>query len=537
MTDIPSASTAGGASASGPDTGSPATGQNVGGLGRDQADPGLPAPGGTAREDRLVLASNRRFVLFQAAPSWLVSMVLHVVLLLLAAFISAGGQVERIHNQLVAITEGEIEVEEVDFNDLSAMDVESFQSAPPAQFAPALLQEPEVSDVMDLQSAELALELSDFSAQVAPQNDLLAEVTSLSESALEGRSGEARSAMVQKYGGTAASERSVALALQWLARHQLADGGWSFNHAVGECQGRCSHPGSIGDARNAATAMALLPFLGAGQTHLEGAYKKNVEAGLVYLVRNMQVRNGMGSLWEDGGRMYSHGLCAITLCEAYAMTQDPALLSPAQLSLNYIVYAQDPVGGGWRYEPREPGDTSVVGWQLMALKSGHLGHLQVPPATIVGVNKFLDHIQKEEGAKYKYTYDKAGGDATTAVGLLCRMYLGWKHDHPALQRGVAYLGKKGPAANNMYYNYYATQVLRHYGGEEWEAWNELMREHLIKTQTSDGHAMGSWHIRNDSHSEKGGRLYCTSMATMILEVYYRHMPIYGEQAAEDEFPL
>ena len=35
----------------------------------------------------------------------------------------------------------------------------------------------------------------------------------------------------------------------------------------------------------------------------------------------------------------------------------------------------------------------------------------------------------------------------------------------------------------------------------------------------------------------GGRLYNTALATMILEVYYRHMPIYAQQAAEDDFPL
>ena len=63
------------------------------------------------------------------------------------------------------------------------------------------------------------------------------------------------------------------------------------------------------------------------------------------------------------------------------MTNDQSLLQPAQYALNHIVYAQDPVGGGWRYSAKQPGDTSAVGWQLMALKSGHMGYLQVPPQT------------------------------------------------------------------------------------------------------------------------------------------------------------
>jgi hypothetical protein len=127
---------------------------------------------------------------------------------------------------------------------------------------------------------------------------------------------------------------------------------------------------------------------------------------------------------------------------------------------------------------------------------------------------------------------------------LCRMYLGWKQDNPALQRGVQYLDRRGPSKGNMYYNYYATQVMRQYcgdpgqpGHEMWEKWNTAMRDSLISTQEKTSHAKGSWIMKGDHSAERGGRLYSTSMATMILEVYYRHMPIYGKQAATDEFKL
>ncbi len=64
--------------------------------------------------------------------------------------------------------------------------------------------------------------------------------------------------------------------------------------------------------------------------------------------------------------------------------------------------------------------------------------------------------------------------------------------HAALKRGVEFLSKKKPSPNNMYYNYYATQVLHHYGGDEWTKWNEVMREQLVKTQILKGHGTGSW---------------------------------------------
>jgi hypothetical protein len=318
----------------------------------------------------------------------------------------------------------------------------------------------------------------------------------------------------------------------------MPDGGWNFNHAMHpQCRGQCRNPGNIPEARNGATGMALLPFLGAGQTHQKGKYKDLVKKGLYFLISRMKVSPQGGSLHESGGSMYSHGICAIVLCEAYAMTHDKHLYAPAQQALNFIAYAQDPVGGGWRYSPRQPGDTSVVGWQIMAMKSGHMGYLRVPPITVQKASQFLDSVQAHNGAHYGYTDPGAGREGTTAVGLLCRMYLGWKKDNPALQKGVKWMSDRGPSANNMYYNYYATQIMHHMEGDVWKKWNSVMRDQLIKSQAKKGHEAGSWFMPAGHVTDRGGRLYCTSMATMVLEVYYRHLPIYRKQSTEEDFPL
>ena len=322
---------------------------------------------------------------------------------------------------------------------------------------------------MDVDAAPVSVELSDFGEETAPKNDLMKTIGSFTGTGTDGRGEAMRGQMVAAIGGTSESEAAVAAALEWFANHQNPDGSWSYDHRTGPCQGRCADPGRLADCKTGATGMALLPFLGAGQTHKTGKYKRNVEMGLYFLASQMKLKNqgGLqcGDLAQGGGSMYSHGISAIVLCEAYAMTHDKGLMGPAQLSLNHIVYAQDPVGGGWRYSPRQAGDTSVVGWQLMALKSGHMAYLIVPKETIIGASKFLDSAQADSGAKYGYT-GPGGGTATTAIGLLCRMYLGWKKDNPALQRGAEFIGKTGPSKGNMYYNYYATQVMRHYGGDE-----------------------------------------------------------------------
>jgi hypothetical protein len=332
---------------------------------------------------------------------------------------------------------------------------------------------------------------------------------------------------------TLGAEQAVSSALKWIIAHQEHDGSWNFDHRHGPCK---TNPGTLVEADKGATAMALLPLLGAGQTHKEGEYKKQVKAGLAYLVRTMKVHENKTADLVDSGNLYSHGLATIALCEAYAMTADKELMTPAQAALDYIAYAQDPVGGGWRYSARQAGDTSVVGWQLMALKSGHMAYLRVSPETVKGASSFLDSVQVDSGSAYGYT-SPGDGQATSSIGLLCRMYLGWKHDHGALERGVARLSKLGPSKTNLYYNYYGTQVMRHYGGDAWTKWNSVMRDQLVHSQATKGAEQGSWYIAGDHGSDKGGRLYCTSMSTMILEVYYRHLPIYGKAAAEEDFPL
>jgi hypothetical protein len=386
-------------------------------------------------------------------------------------------------------------------------------------------------------------------------------------SGLDGRAQRRQDAA--RYGATSASEAAVEMALKWLAVHQMPDGGWCFDHQLSPyCRGQCRNPGRLIPCRIAATALGVLPFLGAGQTYQDGRYKQTIRNGLLFLTRQMQVERAGGSLCDRIGGMYGHGLASIALCEAYGMTAgrnapglqisdssdaasggkkkkqprqtpDEVVLSnlrqAAQLSLVFISSAEDPVGGGWRYQPRMIGDTSVLGWQVMALCSGRMAYLTVDPRCFDGARHFLDTVAFQSGANYGYKGPERFTAATQAIGLLCRMYLGWKHDHPALQQGLQTLTAAGPSSGNMYYNYYATQVLHHYGGQLWSDWNTHMRDMLVATQAKAGHETGSWFfIGDDKGAVPGGRLYFTALAAMTLEVYYRHLPLYGENAFQQD---
>ncbi len=482
------------------------------------------------------------FLMYNAAPSWMVSAVVHAILLVVLALWTID-ETKKTQTEIVAQNFGPAEEIEEFKDDILPQPVDvlntttaTTNAVPEAAAVDVPTEVTDISPANDVDAAAIAVELQEFGETTAPKNSLTKTIGSFTGSGTDGRGGAMKGQLVRAAGGSEASEAAVANALRWFAEHQMPDGGWNFDHRGGACQGRCSEAGKLTTGRNGATGMALLPFLGSGQTHREGPYKEVVKRGLYFLVQNMKPKNGGGEL-VDGGNMYSHGICSIVLCEAYSMTRDRDLMAPAQAAINFIVYAQDPVGGGWRYSPRQPGDTSAVGWQLMALKSGHMAYLNVPPPTVAGAVRFLDSVQSDSGSKYGYT-NPGAGQATTAIGLLSRMYLGWKKDNAALQRGVQYLSATGPSKTNMYYNYYATQVMRHNEGEDWTKWNKVMRDWLVDSQEKGGHMKGSWFMKGGDHgAETGGRLYCTSMATMILEVYYRHMPIYAKAASEDEFPL
>jgi hypothetical protein len=482
-------------------------------------------------------------VAVQEAPAWGLSMVVHMVTLVTMAMVAVPASAPCKAKHILVAPPEEQQIEE--FQDFSDRQPSTLDETPEADVVTIDSLDSDVGQAAaalssgdDLQGAPAAFDTTPPGQDVLPQLDLMAAVCAYGNAYSDrGMSGNMQD--LKREGGNEASERCVVNALRWLANHQMPDGGWSFDLGLSpSCHGQCRDSGKMGEARNAATGLALLPFLGSGQTHKDSKrYKNTIRNGLMFLVNHMQVGPQGGALNEPGGNMYSHGIATIAICEAYAMTRDRKLLLPAKAALTFVAASQDPKGGGWRYQPREKGDTSVLGWELMALKSGLMADLAIPRNFNHKAARFLDSVQSDGGALYGYQAPDTGSDATVAIGLLSRMYLGWRRDNPSLQRGVQWLSKRGPSAGNMYYNYYATQVMRHWEGEEWKVWNQQMRDQLVHSQAKQGHEEGSWFTGSgDTGAGPGGRLYCTAMAAMILEVYYRYMPLYRLQSVEQDFP-
>ena len=350
-------------------------------------------------------------------------------------------------------------------------------------------------------------------------------------------------------GGTQASERAVSGGLSWLARHQNPDGSWSFDGHTQHCKdASCTCEGK-NTSKAAATAFAMLPFLAAGQTHKsKGPYQGTITKGITFMGRTAKVD---GNLQAGVASMYAQGVATIVLCEAYGMSKDIQLKAPAQKAIDYICSAQHPELGGWHYytpgATPTAGDLSVVGWQLMALKSAKMSGLEVPPVVLEKAQKFLKSVSKgEKGGLGCYMVETAPTPAMTSVLLLSKQFLGAQRTDPAMDEGMKYMMKNlpGQGARNSYYFYYATQAMHNMPGREWDEWNRATRKYLIETQEKEGCAAGSWNPElpgKDTWADEGGRLLQTSINTLNLEVYYRFLPLYkldktGEKDVETEKP-
>ena len=414
--------------------------------------------------------------------------------------------------------------------------------------------------------------------------------------ALSQRSGTARGETARARGGSPASEAAIERGLLWLARHQAANGAWLFEHP--HCidpfgrpsqQCLCRTKGYIEGHTKASTSIALLPFLGAGNTHLDGPYKEVVYRGLEQLKTILDIE--LKELHPDNsnfvstfsGDLYGYGLTTLVMAEAFGMTGDPDLERYVNALTVFLARHQHPLGG-WRYELGQPGDITVTGWQVVALKSSQLTGAPVHSDIFRQADKFLDSLtppappsrpgrtqvvankiggMSRDPTRYHYLASFANsttrepGECTSAVGLLCRLYTGWNSNDPRLLKGVNQLLKSNThPALLLYRNFYLAQILLHIDHPAWEQWNRRNRDYLVRMQVTETTRMnqrnpafgsppceiGSWYLTNpngttknairDRHLAPAGRLAHTALAILTLEVYYRLLPIYKPVAIE-----
>ena len=446
----------------------------------------------------------------QETPSWLVSLTVHVAIILLLALIPLSAGIRNSISLISGMSEGE------DLGDDATLFETNIGSV-------ELNADQGSASMSDLSLNDVSL--PDFTPSLT-QSDLKVPLTL--SNGLRGRTGAMKDSLLRGYGGGQGTENAVEAGLKWLARNQRSDGSWSLVGPYGD--------GGVTENKPAATAMALLAFMGAGNTHQSGPYKETVNKGIGVLKR-LQDKEGFFAEQSAGNqRTYAQAQCTIAICELYGMTGDAEFHDIAQKAVRYAERAQARIGG-WRYMPREGADTSVTGWYVMALISARMAGLDVDSEVLERIHTFLDTVQRygrttqvnPDGERYAYQAFSMPTPSMTAEGMLCRLYLGWSTKDPRIESGSEFLCSqpisKDSGRISYYYWYYATTSLHHIGGSFWKEWNATMKVVLPELQISTGKEKGSWTPVGDPHEGGGGRLYSTCFAIYCLESYYRHLPL------------
>ncbi|MGJ8725642.1 MAG: prenyltransferase/squalene oxidase repeat-containing protein [Roseibacillus sp.] len=325
-------------------------------------------------------------------------------------------------------------------------------------------------------------------------------------------------------GGTEACEDAVLKALRWIQKSQVSDGSFGGKKPV------------------ATTGLALLAFLGHCETPLSEEFGDTVTKAMVYLVdNNMKQKGKSASDLKDKHWCYEHAIAMYALSESYTFCKQlniehvvPQLGEAVENGMNWIIDKQIGNTGGWEYdydvEAKRGGDSSIVAWHMQALKASKATGINLPKLsrTISSGLDFLDECQDRSGG-FGYTRNKKpvgssnGHYTLTGAGALCfQQHKGTSNSKA--RSGVKYIDENAKfsyAANdtNLYEHYYNSQAMINHGGAQWDKYNKLFRDELLKAQREDGSFP-----KTTGPGSQGDGVYSTALATLMLEVYYRFLP-------------
>lgn len=470
----------------------------------------------------------------QLAPWWGISLVLHVLVILVAASLSTAGS-GGLDDEIMVIERKQVEekiVEEIKEEIIKEVEEDITE-----------VEEIEATDIVDAEDSTDEFD-TESPLKGAGVYDTIGIGGGLGGKRRGGRRGRKRQA----------SEDAVMAGLIWLAKHQNPDGSWGAKTFMNQCRvTKCSGPGDeqfgIG-----LTGLSMLAFTGAGYTNsskdtYEGiCFGDVVRKASAYLI-STQLSDGTFGGVKDGKFMYNQSLATYAMSDLYALNVgNPAGIlykDPVERAIKYLLEVQNP-NKGWRYQPKSgQNDTSVTGWVAMALKSAEGAGIPIPPEAFAGIKSFYDDVTDTSYGKVGYTElgsialmghedprNTTVQPSLTAIGIMVRIFIDKKVTDPLVKLGVGQLLSSPPVWDtskpgiiDYYYWFYASYCLHQYdgpNGSSWNAWSEKVKDVILKNQRTkaDGCANGSWDTL-DRWSAEGSRVYCTATNVLTLEVYYR----------------
>ncbi len=331
---------------------------------------------------------------------------------------------------------------------------------------------------------------------------------------------EDRLARLKENGGTAECEEAVLKGLRWLKSKQNPDGSWGTSN------------------KGAMTGLVLLAYFGHCETPESNEFGQSCLLGIVYLVNTGTKNNGiLTTNIASQAAPYEHAIATYALGEATTFCQElhsklPALLEVTEKAGQLIIDNQNE-NGGWAYGYSKikggHTDSSVVGWQLQALKACSHTSIKYKGMDTAVKNglAYLSSLQNENGAfGYNSTAPRAG---LTGVGVLS--FQMWdKGKLKEVRNGVKYIKDNmklewNTADSDLYAHYYASQAMMQAGDNNWKSYNRDFRDQLLENQNPDG----SWKAPAFAgHGQTAANdIYRNTLCVLMLEVYYRFLSTDG----------
>ena len=318
-------------------------------------------------------------------------------------------------------------------------------------------------------------------------------------------------------GGKDMTEAAIMKGLNWLKNNQDPDGGWGDNDK--DEGGR-----PVKTDRNSMTGMALLCYLGHCELQDSPTFGPTVQKAIDFITSTPPEPESIG---QKGS--YSHPIRTYALCEAFTMTKIPKLKEYAKRAAEIVVKGQNE-SGGWAYDygkgPVAHTDLSVTGWNIQALKAAALTGISIDGLD-EAMDKAIAYVKRcqDKAGKFAYKEGTNGKGSLTGAGVLCLQI--WKNaKSEEATKGLDWIIANQSLdwkAVNVYEWYYHAQACFQAtgvsgGAKYWRAWNKEFQQVVCGAQASDGHWPHGKHYHGDTE------IYRTTMAILMLEVYYRYMP-------------
>jgi hypothetical protein len=361
--------------------------------------------------------------------------------------------------------------------------------------------------------------------------------------------------VVKQNGGSADSEAAVAAGLDWLLRHQEPDGSWSCHKFRARCATEGYKCGGNGQELYdvGVTALALLAFLGAGNSENEGRYKDTVRNGVKWL-KSQQNAQGCYPTTEDYRYPYMHAMATLAMVEDAVLSGATPARDSAQRGLDFIGKIQSPQTHAWRYAEKPPdADSTVTAWMVLALKTGQVANIRSNDAGLRGATEFVKKITDEKTFRTGYVkkgdapfrlesqlrrFPPGESESLSACGMTVRVFCGEEPRGSGALRGQAHLFLDKPPEWNpdsgridLFYWHFASLGMFQLGGEEWKTWMSKLKEAALSGQQkgneNESCQRGSWDPI-DPWGTQGGRIYSTAMMILCLETPYRYGRLYDQ---------